>query len=244
MNTYRFYYMTLDDEGKAVYKALYQGIIMHKTYVELPCSKEFATRETIGKIINYICLDNPFIFWLNRLASKICYSQKMIMFSYIMDRAQDIKLRGEISKEVRRIIRDTETAKETMSTLEKITTLHDYLCANYRYDWKMLDKDRYTVRGAFMNHLAVCEGYAKAMSMLLSALGIANVLVPGCVNEDKENPNHLWLAVRLHGKLFHIDITSDIGNTETNGRLSRFFFLKTDEEMRSTHFNFQLPETA
>ena len=110
----------------------------------------------------------------------------------------------------------SEVTDESMTEIEKIKTLHDWVCANTVYD--MNDENNlanHVDSAVFFDGMAVCEGYAKAFNLLLHEAGIETCLV--------HNGVHAWNVVKVDGKWFHIDTTWDDGEP-----YGYYWFLKTD----------------
>ncbi len=79
--------------------------------------------------------------------------------------------------------------------------LHDWITSHCYYD---LALENYSAEALFFKGTTVCDGYSKAYSLLLSALGIQNVRVFG-----DETLNHAWNAARIEGNWCQIDATWD-----------------------------------
>ncbi|WP_171685791.1 stalk domain-containing protein [Paenibacillus planticolens] len=113
-----------------------------------------------------------------------------------------------------------EIITPSMTPFQKVYAIHKYVVNHVEYDY--LNFRRNTVpssdgsaRGTLLNGIAVCEGYAEAMSYLLTKVGIENNLVIGnATTEDNvtgrlSNVNHAWNAVKLNDKWYYLDATWD-----------------------------------
>lgn len=105
-----------------------------------------------------------------------------------------------------------------MTDMQKIKTLHDWVCNNIVYD----NEDVYSPKNhndasIFMNDSSVCEGYAKCYNLLLNRAGIETYYLIG--------KNHAWNIIKLGGHYFHSDTTWDDGDN-----ISYDWFLKSDSE--------------
>ena len=112
------------------------------------------------------------------------------------------------------------------SDMEKIKVLHDWVCNNtvYAYDENgnpsgelNADKDS----SVFFYGSAVCEGYARAYTLLLRAVGIEAYYLFGSA--------HAWTMVKLGNHYFHVDTCHDDGNT-----IKYTHFLKSDKDLKAT----------
>lgn len=82
----------------------------------------------------------------------------------------------------------------------------------------------YTAYGALVEGRAVCEGYARALQLLLTDAGFAGVPVTGF---DRSSQNgHMWNLVRVNGALYYLDATYD--DTEEVPH-HRFFNITTQQ---------------
>ena len=96
------------------------------------------------------------------------------------------------------------------SDAEKVLFLHDYIVTHCDYDVTMAKRSNtdpyhrlYTAYDCLVNGSSVCEGYAKAFSVLCSKVGIESYGVTSRTN------NHAWNLVKFGGKFYYIDCTGD-----------------------------------
>lgn len=131
---------------------------------------------------------------------------------------------------IKKILSDVE---EDMTDLEKVIVIHNYIVKNCKYDYdnyltNTVPSESFQVYGVLVNKIAVCDGYAKTMCLLLKALGIETLRMvssPMC---------HAWNLVKLDGSWYHIDATWD-DPVMTNGgsSLGYDYFLKSDTKMET-----------
>ncbi len=93
----------------------------------------------------------------------------------------------------------------TGTDYEKITAAHDYLCKKVTYATDSSSYLVHTAYGALVNGSAVCEGYAKAMKLLLDAMGIE------C--DTVVNSTHAWNIVLMDNEWYFVDVTNDDSNS-------------------------------
>ena len=103
--------------------------------------------------------------------------------------------------------------------------LHDCLVDRVTYNKAALSnmekhKHAWDIVGAFIEGKAVCEGYTKAMQVLLNMVGIESTPVTGVSDEP-----HMWNMVKIDGEWYHLDATTN--DTENSNR--HFYFNVTDE---------------
>ncbi len=116
--------------------------------------------------------------------------------------------------------------KPGMSDYARAKVLHDWLIFNADYD------HTYTNRGAdgvLLKGTGVCDSYARAYQLLLSAAGIESTIVTGYGGIEP----HAWNLVKLGGSWYHVDCTWDDPNQGGDERWT--YFCCTDEQMAKDH---------
>ena len=106
-----------------------------------------------------------------------------------------------------------ENYNPNMSEYEIELTIHDYLVANTEYGHAdEFVEDEHSAYGALVNHVAVCDGYARAYELLSICCGVESKLVFGTTT----NGNHVWNISKIDGEWYQVDVTWDdpIGDTE------------------------------
>ena len=105
------------------------------------------------------------------------------------------------------------------TTVDKITLANKLVCeaANYSFEADGSEAQQAQIRtayGALVNGYAVCEGYARALKVLLDGQNIASAEVQGYVADDNGGfQPHAWLHVNVDGKWYLVDTTfNDNGN--------------------------------
>lgn len=112
-----------------------------------------------------------------------------------------------------------------MTDLEKLLTLNDYFCLEYRYDttYTVYDTLRF-----FTEKTGVCQAYMLALTAVLNRLGI-----PVSYAQSIEM-NHIWNLVQLDGKWYHVDLTWNDPLDDRFGRALHTNFLKSDAGIAAT----------
>lgn len=118
----------------------------------------------------------------------------------------------EVPEEITALLEEIVTP--SMSEYEKVKAIHDYLVIHVDYDYDnlaagTLPDTAFTAEGALLLHSAVCEGYARAFSLLCDLSGIENLLVYGTADDGTGVQPHAWNQVRVDGEWYNIDVTWD-----------------------------------
>ncbi|MDD6035531.1 MAG: transglutaminase domain-containing protein [Lachnospiraceae bacterium] len=122
------------------------------------------------------------------------------------------------------------TGARSLEKAEAVKALHDYLVLNLKYD-ETYQAASHTPEGVMKNHVAVCEGYARTMQLLLKLAGIDSKIVVGTAGGGA----HAWNLVKLDDEWYHVDVTWDDPIPDKEGRVRYIYFLKDDEYMSATH---------
>lgn len=116
-----------------------------------------------------------------------------------------------------------------MDLREKIKKMHDVIIENTKYDSVMADTnqskyDSTRINGLLYDHYAICSAYTDTMAVILTKLGVKNFKIA--------SDDHVWNALYIDGKWYHLDLTWDDPIT-TSGRdvLTHKFFIIDDDEL-------------
>lgn len=129
----------------------------------------------------------------------------------------------------------TQTAGCTTDA-QKVKKLHDWVVNKVDYAYVGEGKNRkpdpsvecHVDSSVFMRDTTVCEGYARALTLLLKKANIEAHYVSGTGNSG----GHAWVIVKLGSYYFHVDPTWDDGSSNYK------YFLKSDKEYEArNHHN-------
>jgi len=123
---------------------------------------------------------------------------------------------------------------------DKIKVAHDYIINNTHYDLKKANNESpyqsNNAYGPLIEGQGICSGYADAMAIILTKLNVPNFKIA--------SETHVWNAVYLNEKWYHLDTTWD-DQIDTSGdeRLIHKFFLINSVNLKkyaSTDHNFDV----
>ncbi|MFT8349226.1 transglutaminase domain-containing protein [Clostridium saccharoperbutylacetonicum] len=105
-----------------------------------------------------------------------------------------------VDEQIKNIL--SQIIKPSMTDLEKVKVINDYLINKYDYDYSLKSNNAYS---ALLTGKAICQGYALTAYKMLTAEGIKNRIIVGSVNSI----SHSWNYVCINNKWYHLDITDD-----------------------------------
>lgn len=236
-----FYYNSLSSENKKIYTAIANGIKKFNKSIAL---KEYeiidndTTMSDIDKSMQAFFADHPEVFYVS---SKYTVLTKTTAFNeyveleleYTLSNSSELDTKiGEIENKINEYIEYTKDKDDFESEL----ILHDMLGKNVKYyeynDVELVPQECHTIYGAFLSNQSVCDGFSKALQILLDRKGIESIIVFG----NLENEAHAWNLVNLNNSWYHLDLTSDksIKDISENIVLHTYFNLTTNA-IKGTH---------
>lgn len=141
-----------------------------------------------------------------------------------------------------------------MTTAQKTLAIYEWLSVNVCYDYKIaalsennqlenaMSYNSFYLEGVFFDHIAVCDGIAKAYSLMCGMEGIANYKIVGVAS----GVGHAWNSVLIGGKWYIVDATwsslkqtigsgSDTQNIEL---LTRAYYALGEQSVKGTRITY------
>lgn len=209
-----YYYSALEPTERQIYSEILNSCLMGDN-LSFSWRKQIFRDNIVNfellKIIEYVLLDNPYIFHLNlssifiesknnrvNLSIPSFYSQTQIL-------SISEKLKNSIDSCISSIGSDqTET--------EIITNLVEFFLNNTIYDTSTANvknkRMAHEAIGAVLNGACTCAGAAKAMTLFCDACNINCIIVRGQKNMGGWASRHMWNIVKINNEWQHIDIAS------------------------------------
>lgn len=228
---FKICYNQLTDKQKAIYDTLQKAVKdMETGWISLETPVYTNYRRDINVIVTALQTDMPQYFWLPP-AYYTGNSQDgetiRILFegqddlTYLIDKSDRRQMEDALFNRVEEIM-----AQVTATTPFEIELqLHDILCSSVTYANSVENPLVYTAYGALVNGEAVCEGYSRAMQLLLAQYNIISTLVTG----DSEGVGHMWNLVNIENAWYHLDATWN------DGKGTHSYFNLTDTEIAKDH---------
>lgn len=208
----------LEGEEMDAYDAISSALKANQTEVSIPCMG----LESLTRVYRAIISDCHDAFKLYRDDPlTVCGETATLRYAYGASEAKDVAILLE--NKIGQIIDRCRERCNTHFQYEEY--IHDYLADTVTYvkSHHRDDKTEHTAAGALLEGRAVCEGIAKATSLLLQRLG-ADI---GCIVSN----NHMWNIIRLDGEYYNLDVTWDL-----DGEFRRHkYFNVTDREVMADH---------
>ncbi len=173
------------------------------------------TEAQLHFVLSAYTMDHPEVFWLD---SKFAYyTTKSLTYLQLNSGLSPDKIKEDASALKQNIDDIFDSMPGNLSLYDRELYLHDAFVERCTYadiDDAQTDKFRvYTSVGALVDFSAVCEGYSRAMQILLSACGIETYYASGIGNKTL----HMWNTVNLDGEWYFLDATwndNDDGDTD------------------------------
>lgn len=243
----RYYYRTLPDHEKKIYDEIYRCLQYQRSGYSFPVKKHngvYPTKERILELMLHVVWDNPQFFYFDatnmsyRYSTRLFSAQYQLMYTEYFTPAQILQIRRTLQMRAEQILK----AVNAPTDYQKLCRLHDYLAKNVRYMDSIQRTDTLanlearTILGPLLNHLGVCAGYTKTFKLLCNQMGIDCFYLRGqLLEQDTGWCNHGWNVVRLDGKLYHVDITTDSYLRRQAGINTYRYFLRSDRYMAKDH---------
>ena len=183
----------------------------------------------IRRAITAFTSDSPQVFWMSNVYGFAYSGEDTViqLYSYLSADActQAIKqLNAKIEEIISSMAGDISELNREIYLFEQLAKdcFYDDAAAQNTDIWQS-----YTSYGALVNGRAVCEGYSRAMQLLLSYAGIHSRIVYG----EADGGLHMWNLVRIDGEWYHLDAAWNDSNTLVSYR----YFNVTDQVIQKDH---------
>ena len=238
-----FYYNTLTDEQKKIYKSIAIAIknldnkakIKDYNYID-----DNTTMQDVKVVIQNILLDHPEVFYVKNdytVSTIELVNSKRIEVELEYTVANKSDLENQISK-VNEVITPFVTTAITMDKFNAELYVHDKICelaTYYKYaNMNEVPDECHGIYGCLVSRSAVCDGLSKALQITLDKVGIESIIVTG----NLQNQAHAWNLVKLDQNWYHVDITSNksLKNEKNNKEeIIHSYFNITTEQIKESN---------
>lgn len=236
-----YYYNKLTDSQKIIYSSIAKGVNKYEKNISV---KNYIVKDNdtsyndVSAAMEAFFTDHPEVFYLNynyqlnNVQSAI--SSKLEIQVTYTDVAYKI---NEQINELDDKIKEMTSDISSLNDFEKELAVHDKLgklSSYYTTSSDDIPQICHTSYGAIISKSAVCDGFTKAMQLLLDRVKIESIFVSGVT----DNKAHAWNLVKINNNWYHMDLTSDKLVKQTDGttpNLIHSYFNITDDQIQQTH---------
>lgn len=161
----QYYYNHMNKAQQAAYHSILSGVKNLADEFQIPALEG----EELYNVFFQMRLDHPEIFWVSSYKYRYYKDSPNLIFipEYLFDKKKICEHQKAMTARVEKLIR----LAQKLSEWEKEKYVHDFICENIRYD-KLKKSYSHEIIGPLGQGVGVCEGIAKAVKVLLDALGV------------------------------------------------------------------------
>ena len=231
-DSFHYYYNHLSQNGKIAYTVILKQIQSFPKEIEIP----YITQEEYDAVFLALSYDNPKLFFLENSSEMHTRGEHYYFLPKYRLSKEDYQV--QLKELVQKAEQICNSMPQNASDFQKELFFHDFICLHTLYNAS--PPVGYTAYDALVIGDTVCEGYARAMQLLLNQVNIPNYLVTGMIEDfdelgHKTTEGHMWNIVELEGNPYHLDVTwDDVGEHRTD-YFQHNYFNVTDQEIAATH---------
>ena len=227
----QYYYNHMNKTQQAVYHSILAGVKKFADEIQVPV----LLAEELYNVFFQMRLDHPEIFWVTSFKYRYYKDSPNLIFipEYLFEKNKILEHQKAMAARVEKLIRPAQK----LSEWEKEKYVHDFICENVRYD-KLKKAYSHEIIGPLGQSVGVCEGIAKAVKVLLDALGVWCVIAICSNNPEKGiKYRHTWNIVKINGTYYHLDVTFDnsLGKDHENTEIRYDYFNLDDQQIFRDH---------
>ncbi len=223
-----------DANREAVVKRIYEAILECRSDIDL---SDFNIHSSeIKPLLESIVNEKPNLFYVD---SRFSYQFEMsgtvmnLQVNYIQGKTEIAQQQARIADAIGLLLKDLDPSA---SEFEKALHVHDALALRCEYDSNyLLDQNRdmvlrssFTMKGALVDGMAVCQGYSMAYRYILETyFGME------CKIVTSEAMDHAWNLVKIGNSYYHVDVTHDDPVPDTLGYVGHENFLLSEQAARA-----------
>lgn len=210
LTVYEYGKSLLNNEERSAYCQIVDAVHNIKDSVTITST---LSPTNMKKVYQYFLYDHVEVFYIKGINLRYIERNTKTEYTFDFEYRYDKKNIPGMRKKYRTMALKILSAADGLSTdYKKEKAIHDKLIKWCSYDIKAAEDptiyahpDSFSAYGAFVNRKAVCVGYAQAMKLLLSSVGIKSLYVTGTANGG----GHAWNEVQIGGKWYFVDATFD-----------------------------------
>lgn len=155
----KYFYSKLDNSGKKVYEKILDGWLNYKESITI---SGFNGKVDYKDIFRYVYDDNPELFYIdfNRVSVMFAPFSSIVSMKMLYPKSRCEQIKQDIADVVLKVERLCKPG------VDKERVVHDYLVQNVSYSTDLYATDAHNIKRALIDGSAVCEGYARAFTIL------------------------------------------------------------------------------
>ena len=171
--------------------------------------------DELAMVLDVYLRDHPEVFWFGNRYGYSTSGGNVVRFvpTYSYTGETLAQMRQALENQVKIF---TTGINKGMSDYEKELFVHEALADYITYGYSSDQSLAHTAYGGLVNGMAVCDGYAKALQLVLHALGMRSFIAEGySLDPNGKTVAHAWNYVEIDGNFYHVDLTWDDQGDET-----------------------------
>jgi len=227
----RYHYDNLSGEEQAAYDDILERLPGFPENIRLDLELD-----SLNRVFSALTLDQPLLFQISttyfNYAPNAHGRVTGLLPEYLLTREEYAARCEALAKAV-----ETFAVPANGTQFDDELALHDQLIRLCTYAEDFTPPEKSTAYGALVEGSASCEGYARALQLLLDLQGIDCYIVTGeATNSAGDSVGHAWNKVRVDGSWYQVDATWNDPVTEDGRHVtSHAYFNLTDTEIGQTH---------
>ncbi len=201
-----YYYEQLSDAEKIWYDDMKQiiGTMSPAGKLSKQGIRLGLKEESIDKIFQCFMNDHPEVFYVDGYSyTKYSLDGELVSVDFVGKYQMDMETAGKRKEEIEKSIGNILSGvSKSLSDYEKIKYIYETIILHTDYDLNA--EDNQNIYSVFVNSSSVCQGYAKAVQMLLNRLDVFCTLARGTVYTGE---GHAWNLVMADGCYYYVDVT-------------------------------------
>lgn len=224
----RYYYHTLSEDAQIAYTLILNAVDAHPEEIEIPPLDD----TEFSAMFQALSYDNPSLLCMENESHIVMRGAKAYFVpQYVTDAATCRRQTDDLLEKAREIVAQADSLPDAY---DQELYFHDSICQNTTYLTQ--EDDGYTAYNALVEGRAVCEGYSRALQLLLDMVGIPNYLATGVgVDDSGSREGHMWNIVTIDGSNYHVDATWDDLDAEDIHHYAHTYFNVTDDYIGVNH---------
>jgi len=234
----RYHYGNLDGDEKIAYDDILARLPGFPESIKL----RNLDSDALSRVFSALVLDQPMLFQISttHYKTRTLPSGEVSAFlpEYRMDQAQYAAQCEELAEACGAFaVPAGALPGGSAGDFDCELALHDQLVRLCAYSEEIEEPKKSTAYGAIVEGSASCEGYARAMQLLMDMQGIPCYIVTGeASNLAGFTGGHAWNKVQVGGAWYHLDATWNDPVTEDGNHVtSHAYFNVTDALIGQTH---------